>query len=123
MSQSCEGASFRAGRFRLKLNSDRQLNPPGAVGAVRRSVGLVDGSKRIRAGDIQIRLTRIGEVRVIEDVEEIGGELDVQALRDERVLADAEIEVFVGKTGDRIRATATAIATDQNGTEVHDVGL
>src|SRR5260370_4052595 len=110
-------------RSGLEFESDRQLNPPGAVGTVRRSVSGVDRSERVWVRNVEIRLTRIGEVRVVQDVEEIGGELAVQALRDSRVLADTQIEVLIGEPSDGIRAAAAAVGAQQHGTKARDRAL
>src|SRR5205085_4665748 len=82
-----------------------------------------DRPERVRVGDVEIRRAWIVEVRVIEQVEEVGGELGVDPLADIGFLTDAHVHVFVRKARNRSRTAIAPIATQKDGAEFRDVGL
>jgi hypothetical protein len=83
-------------------------------GPIRRGELLSDYAEGGGIGQIQ---RGVGEIDVIEDVEEVEGEGQGLVLHDRRLLAERHVQVPARQPAQRISAAGAAVKTDLDGTE------
>src|SRR5580692_6084982 len=101
-------AHVAGGRNLIAAVSDfavvRSLHKP--AGACLVNVGSRVSDKR--------RQYRVGEVGMVQDVEEIGAQLHRHALGDGRVLVDSQVPLLVGRTDQRVPAQVSIMSRARN---------
>src|SRR5580704_6118155 len=94
----CQFDSARTAAAKEGIADCRGLESAATVAKIRR---------RVRN---EIRQDRVGEIRVIEDVEELRAELRLHSFVDGRVFVECEVPLLVSRSGQRVAPEIAVVA-------------